>query len=85
VMDPYEIKKQYGSQLSFYGGVSIQRLLPFGTPEQIRDEVHKLIDNVGLGGGYIISPSHEMPGDIPIENLVAFIDAVREQQGTMVS
>jgi uroporphyrinogen decarboxylase len=85
VMDPYEIKKQYGSQLSFYGGVSIQRLLPFGTPKQIRDEVHKLIDNVGLGGGYIISPSHEMPGDIPIENLVAFIDAVREQQGAVVS
>ena len=78
VMDPYEIKVQYGDRLSFYGGVSIQRLLPFGTPAQVRDEVHHLMDEVGKGGGYIIAPSHEMPGDIPIENLVAFIDAVRE-------
>ena len=79
VMDPYEIKKQYGKQLCFYGGVSIQRLLPYGTPGQIREEVKHLMEEVGRGGGYIIAPSHEMPGDIPIENLVAFIDAVREE------
>jgi len=79
VMDPYEIKKQYGTQLCFYGGVSIQRLLPYGTPGQIRDEVKHLMAEIGRGGGYIVAPSHEMPGDIPIENLVAFIDAVREE------
>lgn len=79
VMDPYEIKKQYGSQLSFYGGVSIQQLLPYGTPQQVDYEVKRLIDEVGIQGGYIIAPSHDMPGDIPLENLLAFIQAVQSQ------
>jgi uroporphyrinogen decarboxylase len=78
VMDPYEIKKQYGERLSFYGGVSVQKLLPFGTPAEIHDEVKRLIEHVGRGGGFIISPSHDMPGDIPLENLLAFIEAVIE-------
>jgi uroporphyrinogen decarboxylase len=77
VMDPYEIKKQYGQQLSFYGGMSIQHILPHGTAQQVREEAKCLMDKVGAGGGYIIGPSHGMPGDIPIENLVAFIETVR--------
>ena len=79
VMDPYEMKKRFGSQLSFYGGVSIQKLLPYGTPQQIDGEVKRLIDEVGRQGGFIIAPSHDMPGDIPLENLLAFINAVRLQ------
>lgn len=79
VMDPYAIKKQYGDQLSFYGGVSIQKLLPYGTPQQVADEVKRLINEVGRNGGYIIAPSHDMPGDIPLENLLAFIEAVQHQ------
>ena len=80
VMDPYEIKKQYGSQLCFYGGVSVQKLLPYGTPEEIRIEVKRLMKEVGQGGGFIVAPSHDMPGDIPLENLLAFIDTVRAQE-----
>lgn len=76
VMDPVEMKDQFGKDLTFFGGVSIQKLLPFGTPAQIRSEVRRLIDRVGPGGGFIIAPSHEMPGDIPLENLIAFIEAV---------
>jgi uroporphyrinogen decarboxylase len=78
VMNPYEIKEQFGRDLSFYGGMSIQRLLPYGTPQEIHDEARRLVDKVGRGGGFIIAPSHDLPGDIPIQNLVAFIDAVRE-------
>ncbi len=77
VMDPIEIKEKFGKDLTFFGGISIQKLLPFGTPAQIRDEVRRLIDRVGPGGGFIIGPSHEMPGDIPLENLIAFIEAVQ--------
>lgn len=76
VMDPLAIKKQFGSSLSFFGGVSVQRLLPHGTPQQIRDQVRLLIDQVGQGGGFIIGPSHDMPGDIPVENMAAFVQAV---------
>jgi uroporphyrinogen decarboxylase len=76
VMNPYDIKREFGSRLAFLGGVSVQKLLPFGTPQQIRDEVRRLMDGVGANGGFIIAPSHDMPGDIPLENLVAFVEAV---------
>jgi uroporphyrinogen decarboxylase len=79
VMDCREIKRQFGRDLCFYGGVSIQRLLPRGTPQEVRDEVRRLMDDVGRGGGFIIAPSHDMPGDIPLENMLAFVEAVREQ------
>lgn len=78
VMDVYQIKRQFGDRLSFYGGMSVQRILPHGTPEQIRIETRRLMDEIGREGGFIIAPSHHMPGDIPVENMVAFIEAVRE-------
>jgi uroporphyrinogen decarboxylase len=78
VMDVYEIKRRYGDRLAFYGGMSVQTLLPHGTPQQIRDEARRLMDQVGRGGGFIIGPSHHMPGDIPLENMVAFVEAVRQ-------
>jgi uroporphyrinogen decarboxylase len=77
VMDPYAIKKQFGAKLSFLGGMSVQRLLPLGTPQQVCDETRRLMDEVGRDGGFIIGPSHDMPGDIPLENMVAFIETVR--------
>jgi uroporphyrinogen decarboxylase len=78
VMDVYDMKRQFGQQLSFYGGMSVQNLLPHGTPQQIRVEARRLMDEIGREGGYIIAPSHDMPGDIPVENMVAFIETVRE-------
>ncbi|MCY2995843.1 MAG: hypothetical protein NTY19_49540 [Planctomycetota bacterium] len=77
VMEPVEMKQQFGDRLTFFGGMSIQRVLPFGTPQQVRDEARRLVDAVGHGGGFIIAPSHDMPGDIPAENVAAFIEAVR--------
>ena len=59
-------------------GVSVQQLLPHGTPQTVRDEVRRLMDEVGRDGGFIISPSHDMPGDIPTENMIALIETVRE-------
>jgi uroporphyrinogen decarboxylase len=78
VMDVYDIKRRFGDRLSFYGGMSVQDTLPHGSPEQIRAEARRLMDEIGHGGGFIIAPSHHMPGDIPLENMVAFIEAVRE-------
>lgn len=76
VMNPYEIKRQFGQHLAFYGGMSIQRTLPYGTPQEVRDEARRLMDEIGRDGGYIIAPSHAMPGDIPVENMVALIETV---------
>jgi uroporphyrinogen decarboxylase len=77
VMDVYEVKRQFGDRLAFYGGMSVQRTLPHGAPEQIRAEARRLMDEIGQGGGFIIAPSHHMPGDIPLQNMVAFIESVR--------
>ncbi len=79
VMDVFDIKRTHGSMLSFYGGISIQRTLPFGTARQVRDEVRRLIDVVGEHGGYIASPSHDIPGDAKAENVAAMIEVLQNQ------
>jgi len=79
VMDVFEIKNTYGGALTFYGGISIQRTLPFGTVQQVKDEVKKLIDVVGENGGYIASPSHDIPGDARTDNIAAMIEVLQNQ------
>jgi uroporphyrinogen decarboxylase len=76
-MDPYEMKRQFGDRLTFFGGMSIQKTLPFGTPQEVRDEALRMAEQVGRGGGLILAPSHDMPGDIPAENVAAFVEAMR--------
>jgi len=79
VMDVFEIKRRFGGDLTFYGGISIQRTLPFGTVHQVKDEVRKLMDIVGAGGGYIASPSHDIPRDAKPENIAAMIEVLQNQ------
>ena len=79
VMDVCEISRRYKGRLAFLGGLSIQKTLPFGTPDEVRAEVRRLIEEVGAGGGYVLSPSHDVPGDVPLENLLALIDEVKAQ------
>lgn len=79
VMDLVAIKEQYGQQLSFYGGMSIQKIMPFGSPDEVQSEARRLLEVLGRGGGYILAPSHDMPGDIPVENIVALIETVQNQ------
>jgi uroporphyrinogen decarboxylase len=76
VMDVFEMKRIYGSRLSFYGGISTQRTLPFGTVQQVKDEVRRLLDKIGKNGGYIASPAHAIPGDASAENIAAMIDTL---------
>jgi uroporphyrinogen decarboxylase len=71
VMDVYELKRRYGEKLSFYGGLSTQRLLPYGTPAEVRAEVRRLREEIGSGGGYVLAPAHDVPGDVPPENILA--------------
>ena len=79
VMDVFEIKRRYGNDLTFYGGISIQRTLPFGTVQQVKDEVRRLLDLVGANGGYIASPSHDIPRDAKPENIAAMIEVLQNQ------
>jgi len=79
VMDVFEIKKQYGSRLSFFGGVSVQRTLPYGTVAEVREEVQRLLEVVGRNGGYIAAPSHSIPADAKPENIAAMIEVLQSQ------
>jgi uroporphyrinogen decarboxylase len=73
-MDPVALKRNYGDVLCFEGGVSVQKTLPFGTPDGVRAEVCRLIDVLGCGGGYILGPSHAIQAGTPPENIVALFD-----------
>ncbi len=79
VIDVFETKKTYGDVLSFYGGISTQRTLPYGTVDEVKDEVKRLIDVVGKDGGYVASPAHSIPADAKPENIAAMIDILQNQ------
>jgi len=79
VMDCVETKKKYHGQLSFYGGISVQRLLPYGTPDEVRRETKRILETLGKGGGYIAAPSHAIPCDVPAENMAAMIEVLKGQ------
>jgi len=75
--EPEDLKSQFGDRLSFWGAIDQQRLLPFGTPEGIEAEVKRRIEILGEGGGYMVSPAHIIQADTPMENVEAFINAVK--------
>lgn len=77
-MDQRQIKESFGHQLAFWGGVSAQTNLSFGTPEQVRDEVKLRIETLGRDGGYLIGPNHVIEPEVPWENLLAYFEAVEE-------
>jgi len=74
-MDPSAIKLKYGDRLSFWGTVSVQQTMPFGTPEQVRAEARLRIRTVGKSGGLILAPAHVLGPETPWENIVAFFEA----------
>ncbi len=79
VMDVFEMKKKYGDRLTFHGGISTQKTLPYGTPEETRAEVESLLEKVGKNGGYVCGPAHATPADAKPENIAAMIDVFVNQ------
>lgn len=74
-MDSAELKRDFGSQIVFHGGVDIQEVLPFGTKEQVEEEVKMRIGALAPGGGYILSSSHFIQSDTPPANIVTMCNA----------
>jgi uroporphyrinogen decarboxylase len=76
-MDPAALKKQTGARLCYEGGVSVQKLLPFGTVEEVVSGTKNLIDILGKDGGYILGPSHNIQAGTPPENIYAMFQTAR--------
>jgi uroporphyrinogen decarboxylase len=80
VMDVGALLPAYRGRLAFQGGLSTQRTLPYGTPQDVVDETRDLLA-LGRDGGYIFGPAHDVEGDVPLENMLAFLGEVRAQCG----
>ena len=83
-MDPYELKREYGKDMVFWGGLGSQSVIPFGTPEQIRSEVRRLCAEMGRGGGYILGPAKGLQPETSTENAAAVVEAFLEEVGVSI-
>lgn len=76
VLDHAWLKRTFGTQLAYYGGVSTQTVLPYGTPDEVRHAVTACQSTLAPDGtGLLLAPSHRMMSDIPMKNVVALLDA----------
>lgn len=73
-MSPESLKRDFGDQLCFHGGIDMQRLLPHGSTDEIRAEVRRYCRTLGQGGGYILGPAHLFQPDVPPENILAMYE-----------
>jgi uroporphyrinogen decarboxylase len=76
--DLARLKKTYGADLTFCGAIDTQRILPYGSPAEVRSEVRRVIDLLGPGGGYMLAAVHTVMDEVPAANILAMVDAVRE-------
>ena len=75
-MDPVMLKREFGDRIVFWGAAcDCQHTLPFGTPEQVAEEVRRSVDILGAGGGYVLASVHNIQANVPPENVIALFDA----------
>jgi uroporphyrinogen decarboxylase len=74
-MDSAELKKRFGDRILFWGGgCDTQRILPSGSPEDVRKEVRMRIEDLAPGGGFVFNQVHTIQADVPPENIIAMFD-----------
>jgi uroporphyrinogen decarboxylase len=79
-MEPGALKRDFGQDVVFWGGgVDTQSVLPFGTPQEVKDNVRRNLDTLAPGGGYVFNTIHNIQADVPPENIVAMVEALREK------
>jgi uroporphyrinogen decarboxylase len=80
IYDLKKLKAQYGTNLSFWGAISTQRTLPYVKPKELRQIVQDTISVLGKGGGYIAGPTHQVPDDVPVENIIELIRVLKNEK-----
>ena len=78
ISDLPSLKKRFGKNIVFCGGIDSHRILPFGSVGEVREEVRRVMEILGPGGGYLLGPVHTVMNDVPPENVLAMVDAVEE-------
>ena len=78
-MNPYQLKAQWGDKIVFWGCLGSQSTIPFAAPQAIKSEIQKLCQEMGKGGGYILSPAKALQPETPTENAVAVFEAFTNQ------
>lgn len=79
IYDIRKIKCEYGKDLTFWGGISTQTLLPYASVDEVTKVIRETMSIMGRNGGYIAAPSHAVPGDVPPENITAMIETFQNQ------
>jgi uroporphyrinogen decarboxylase len=77
-MSPEQLKQKGRGRLCYHGGMDLQQLLPFGTPDEVKAEAERRMRILGKGGGYICAAAHTLPADVPLENILALFQAKRQ-------
>jgi uroporphyrinogen decarboxylase len=77
-LDPAWVKDKFGDRLCLFGTIDIQKTLPFGTPQDVVDEVKLRMETCGQGGGLILAPSHSVTPETPVENVLALVEAIKK-------
>jgi len=81
-MDPKKLKERYGRDLVFWGGgVDTQQVLPFGTPAEVREQVLRTCEIFNKNGGFVFNTVHNAQANVPVENMVAMLEAIKEFNG----
>ncbi len=81
-MDPVKLKQKYGRDLVFWGGgVDTQKVLPFGKPEEVREQVLRTCEIFNKDGGFVFNTVHNIQANVPVENVVAMLEAIQEFNG----
>lgn len=76
-MQPEQLKREFGGRIAFWGGVDSRRVLPHGSPGEVRAEVRRRFEEMGGGGGYVLAAVHNIQPDVPPENVIAMYDEGR--------
>ena len=77
-MDTKRLKKEFGKEITFWGGIDTQYVLPYGSPKDVEEEVKRRIDDLAPGGGYVLTSVHNIQPDVPPENVVAMFEAAQK-------
>jgi uroporphyrinogen decarboxylase len=79
--DTTGLKREFGNHIAFWGAIDTHHMLPFGSPQEVREEVRRRIEELAPGGGYVLASVHNIQAEVPPENICAMFEAAKRYGG----